>query len=558
MAEEEVEKGIISVSPKIAISNGGNLRRNSTGQAITRTSLSLSSSSEKVLPHYLRASTSSCHDFCKYGRKHAFQAKENCLFPRKVVGDMETTVEGHNQLKDVNLGGRKKKPLIKPPSTPELKIELLEKPIIIKQKALRSARKTEISIKPAIPSKQRSVTAKSCPANFSGVSSSRRSSVNSPLNRLGCIIGKRNSGVTPMSPSGGINVEPSSENNPSNRSSHLSSGRNGEKHLSIPSGGSLSAGGNTKKELVKNIDSSKIGEKKSRVTSLSPQPSVSRVTSIKAIRYRNSKLSSPILNRNKAGKAEPKIKVMEKTLYAIELKPECKSLEPTEHDETINRSSGSSLSSSSFPSMSSNEAEKDREESESESEFVDTIHKHDKTGTNRAEYSKGGERRRPRRSAMIRPEDSVPEKLKFQRGKVVSPEPENNGPRRLIFRPGRVVGENQSSLESENRCLKRLKFRQGRIVGVNLSSKVDIGRRSFRRNQDLGSGDVNATKVEAPTIVLKHQDVQGKKEDRGLFNHVIEETANKLVETKKSKVKALVGAFEIVISLQENKSAATV
>ncbi|CAA6657434.1 unnamed protein product [Spirodela intermedia] len=41
----------------------------------------------------------------------------------------------------------------------------------------------------------------------------------------------------------------------------------------------------------------------------------------------------------------------------------------------------------------------------------------------------------------------------------------------------------------------------------------------------------------------------------GLFNHVIEETASKLVETRRSKVKALVGAFETVISLQEGKSA---
>ena len=31
---------------------------------------------EKVIPHYLRTSTDSYHDFCKYGRKHAFETKE--------------------------------------------------------------------------------------------------------------------------------------------------------------------------------------------------------------------------------------------------------------------------------------------------------------------------------------------------------------------------------------------------------------------------------------------------------------------------------------------------
>lgn len=52
----------------------------------------------------------------------------------------------------------------------------------------------------------------------------------------------------------------------------------------------------------------------------------------------------------------------------------------------------------------------------------------------------------------------------------------------------------------------------------------------------------------AQVVVLRHQDVQ-QKDDQGLFNNVIEETATKLVKSRKSKVKALVGAFETVISL---------
>jgi len=38
-----------------------------------------------------------------------------------------------------------------------------------------------------------------------------------------------------------------------------------------------------------------------------------------------------------------------------------------------------------------------------------------------------------------------------------------------------------------------------------------------------------------------------------MLNHVIEETVNKLAHTRKSKVKALVGAFETVISLKESE-----
>ncbi|PHU26342.1 hypothetical protein BC332_04674 [Capsicum chinense] len=49
--------------------NAGNTRRQSTGK------LNAPDSGQDVIPHYLRASTGSCHDFCKYGRKHSSEAK---------------------------------------------------------------------------------------------------------------------------------------------------------------------------------------------------------------------------------------------------------------------------------------------------------------------------------------------------------------------------------------------------------------------------------------------------------------------------------------------------
>ncbi|PHT27681.1 hypothetical protein CQW23_32731 [Capsicum baccatum] len=49
--------------------NAGNTRRQSTGK------LNAPDSGQNVIPHYLRASTGSCHDFCKYGRKHSSEAK---------------------------------------------------------------------------------------------------------------------------------------------------------------------------------------------------------------------------------------------------------------------------------------------------------------------------------------------------------------------------------------------------------------------------------------------------------------------------------------------------
>jgi hypothetical protein len=59
----------------------------------------------------------------------------------------------------------------------------------------------------------------------------------------------------------------------------------------------------------------------------------------------------------------------------------------------------------------------------------------------------------------------------------------------------------------------------------------------------------------AEVVVLRRRQDDGKetkKQEQVLLNNVIEETASRLVaEARKSKVKALVGAFETVISLQE-------
>ncbi|XP_073301709.1 uncharacterized protein [Primulina huaijiensis] len=59
-------------------------------------------------------------------------------------------------------------------------------------------------------------------------------------------------------------------------------------------------------------------------------------------------------------------------------------------------------------------------------------------------------------------------------------------------------------------------------------------------------------KQETESVAVKKQVPQGKK-DSAVSNDVIEETASKLREQRKNKVKALAGAFETVISLQEPK-----
>ncbi|KAI5648244.1 hypothetical protein M9H77_34249 [Catharanthus roseus] len=70
-----------------------------------------------------------------------------------------------------------------------------------------------------------------------------------------------------------------------------------------------------------------------------------------------------------------------------------------------------------------------------------------------------------------------------------------------------------------------------------------------RREDVYCESDGNAN--ESLKVVLRHQTVEEKKPTEGLFNDVIKETARELAKARKGTVKALVGAFETVISLQD-------
>lgn len=159
-----------------------------------------------------------------------------------------------------------------------------------------------------------------------------------------------------------------------------------------------------------------------------------------------------------------------------------------------------------------------------------------KEGNRKFAISKDDEKRRSRRTTAVppRPEDntSAPFLLKFKRGKVINLRSDSMGARRLWFNIGLLAGDNPNS------------------SGLSW-------RKSFRR-KSIKSIDLKGPDSEVQSVVLKHQGVTEKKDSNALFNHVIEETASKLVETRKSKVKALVGAFETVISLQESKPSLTV
>ncbi|KAH0703513.1 uncharacterized protein [Solanum tuberosum] len=120
-------------------------------------------------------------------------------------------------------------------------------------------------------------------------------------------------------------------------------------------------------------------------------------------------------------------------------------------------------------------------------------------------------------------------------------------PKNLKFRRGKII-----DYQSEKLSPRRLKFRPPKILENNGNGSDLVRGRSSRRF--IAYGKSNAAKDETMRVNLRHQSRRDKKEAPILFNNVIEETATKLEETRRSKVQALVGAFETVISLQDPTS----
>lgn len=196
-------------------------------------------------------------------------------------------------------------------------------------------------------------------------------------------------------------------------------------------------------------------------------------------------------------------------------------------------------------------------------------------------------------------------KLAFKRGKVLDVKPNNTAPRRLKFKPRKVLPKDLNSKADDVASLKtqlvrqmtnpkieintRLKRVGSKKIGVEEKSEKLAHKLGFERGKVVdtaprklkfkprkvivenangdksrmnlknffGVDEAKGTNNEHLKVVLKHQDVEGKKDVQNLLNNVIEETATRLVRLRKSKVKALVGAFESLMSLPDAKSSTT-
>lgn len=531
MAEESTETPL--TPEKTEAERGCERRRNSTGR------LDNPIGDIKIRSRYLSASTGSCHDACKYGTKPALKPWSS--FPKRV-----TTLEGEIQSPEkaaTSIEGKKKSAIGRRPSL-DSKVQKPSNPVVIKGEVSSSTKKETATLE-KVPTSSKEID---------------------------------------------VSIENASNQKPKHRKSKsyshpvdwsFSFQRNNEIRISKePQGDSASS--RKSKILSNELSTSKIVEKKTSIphtVNLFPKHSVKGVSNMKT------------KNENSVTKVKPNqpSDVPEKTLYVIEAGTENKTVEPSQSsvssspssvDKSLKQAQKGILSSQlPYSSKKNNlrhtgtgfDANKLRV-SPSPS-FGKKSLTHTQYGTHRAKSSSSPSSSSHSKENGAKITGSEDQKLEFRsssgRDGMVSSEVKGSPAQNLKFRRGKVV-----ELQSENSNSRRLKFKRVRSVGEiqygkdhtrNWSKEVDDGKleKDFERDQNLEGtrrrnskskevGDSeDGTEIKSEEVVLRHQNVEEKKDTQSLYNNVIEETASKLVMARKSKVKALVGAFETVISLQD-------
>ncbi|XP_020202389.1 uncharacterized protein LOC109788138 [Cajanus cajan] len=595
MANESVE---LPLTPEVTKSPGVEIKKHSAGKASSGASV------EKSVPNYLRASTGSCHDICKYGGKHAFELKERRSIPNRatrkqlhqssegrVGGTMmsvarlsasvdskptkmstvklKKSVDSKTWISDTSGTYKLELPAKAFDSQKEIGNEVMVnrnkssltkvKPSLLKSHTSPSSSQEILSIKEVrSPSK---LTSKKV-----GTTSTSRKveapSKSSP-NKMMTLKSTSNKVGNPSISTSKVKTSSKSATNVVKTSSQLSSLKGKEMKLSEKRVTSLNSSSVRRKQMSsmnssdgvggqrfnkikmeKGVASSKAASKKLMAPSnafLSPRPSLLRVASINSRKHKSLKIAPHLKNQRTARKVEHEEhnnnEVEEKTLYVIKMEGENKTLQSDQNASYDDESYLPQLSSpkSSVSSISQSLSQGDQEESEyTTSEFEDDSFSgsHEIECMGNEETLEAEMKVKPKKDgvAYSKGKDNQMIKLKFRRGKVVENETQISSPRRLKFRRTRVL--------------------------VEKANAKGVARKSFER-RDEACVDSNDATTGPEKVVLRHQDMQDKKDAQGLLNNVIEEAASKLVEARKSKVKALVGAFETVISLHEKKPSAS-
>ncbi|KAF3783765.1 hypothetical protein EJ110_NYTH31393 [Nymphaea thermarum] len=522
----KMEKSTESLSSEGEETNGGNLIRDSTGQTIINPAPSPATSEEKVLPHYLRASTGSCHDLCKYGRKHALESKgKHPVYLSVLKNDSKRTKE--DRMGNSNGKQRPLAKLLTPPASMDAKLSSVKGSSNQKNLLKISASHDLCGVSMGDPYNK-----------MTGLVETVGNKPGKQFSSLSLLVSPRHGNASLRSQKVSSRAHTASKPKQKAASPETAVSKQGPVPKPRPSNLLRDRRREATRETVfKDIGISEIKETREidlSTRSLSPPSQDRGIAALTPTKYRS--------KRTSAVSQSFKFESSSKSLLASKNKPmvtkvptwnswgnsERRSESVKVPKDTAPTKEKKEVKPSGSLSLNSHPPRLVRLGSKKYRSTKNGLHDHGEIGSRKKVGLSDRNKGRLRSSSISTPEtkENTPEKLKFRRGRVLNAQAENSGSMWLRFKQGRAI-ENQDS-------------------------KVEGGRRSFRRRtkaQTNGS-DSPAT----PAVVLRHQDVQVKKDTQD-FNQVIEETANKLVETRKSKVKALVGAFETIISLQDSKPA---
>ncbi|KAG2407768.1 hypothetical protein LR48_Vigan01g275400 [Vigna angularis] len=488
----------------------------------------------KIISRYLSGPKRSCHDLCKYGIPQAVEAKPWILTLRKA-----TTKEWKTKVPEENvtsLAWRKKS---RPSQTP--KVEKANSPVDIKE--VVTYEETVTSEKNSPPFEETDVPSERNNSHLKqeqecSKSETKREMVKNNSNSRSKQTGKPSTGGKKKSTSTSL---------------PLSSKRSGKK----PRSRSSNSPKNMTRESSMNLPEKILHVTEPASANSSEDPTVAC----------DAKLSSPSLSSSGDRSKHTNKKNFEspasswKGLRSVTgnkgnvfMQLKTRSLSPSSSPSAS--SSSSIFTSKSFPEKKNNAA----------SRFYKRRHDH-----HQGEDVKMGYKIKPKMSTKVGFTNKsvvASRKLNFRRGRVIELEPQmNNVPRRLKFRPARILdddigrdinGARKSTIEDNkvggdevNAANTKSEKHRGKVRNVEVSKRrIIVGRKVGGDKSKIGD-----SKSGSENVVLKHQDVGGKKQNPRLYNNVIEETASILTEQRKSKVKALVGAFETVISLDSLKDA---
>ncbi|KAG9144416.1 hypothetical protein Leryth_026914 [Lithospermum erythrorhizon] len=506
--------------------NGDSSRRDASVKFITP------NNRETVIPHYLRASTGSCHDFCKYGKNHTSEVKPWHSFPKRVAKTPSTKLcskENSISVESNQVTEVKHRP---PRGTRTHAEDLNPSP---DSKTISQYFSKSIKNEVSLPPKEVKLT----PDKLETETELKTS--NMPLRHAPLLQPK--AVLVKVSPSSKTSE---GKHNKGKIDSEIKDGKLPQ--ASYPSLSSYDSQG----ELRRSRKHSDVMGRKTVTESVSYQREVQRpsdnlpssMVSINKIRHLTSRKNSnskvvPLIDQNEI---QNSVNVKQPKNEKISVKTLCSSEKGTVRNiaKPI-RNRGVAASSHNHDqieedTIACNHGDWEKEEGEGERN-VETGGGLDDAETEQIRTNKDA-------SEGTRKEGVESKVNRTLTKGTTSPKDKNSSPLKLNFRRGKVV-----QLHSDHNTPIRLKFRCGRILLGNKDGMASVKKICMKKGvvDDKDVADPSSKKV-----VLRHQDVQDKKNGPGLLNNVIEEAASKLIESKKSKVRALVGAFETVISLQES------